>query len=121
MVDGFVFVLVIGCLVLVLAGLVSTLVDRPPGLLHLAAAAVVEVAVVVQVVLAVIGLLTGARVDGLALFIAYAGFAVVVLPLGALFAVEEKTRWSGIVLAVASLALVITLWRMSGVWVGSGA
>lgn len=121
MVDGFVLVLVIGCGVLVAAGLLSALLGRALGLPDLAAAAVVEVAVVVQIVMAVVGLLTGARVDGLALFIAYAGFAVVVLPLGALFAVEEKSRWSGVVLAVASLALIITLWRMSAVWVGSGA
>lgn len=121
MVDGLVLGLVIACLGLVAAGLLAAALNRPLGLAHLAASAVVEIAVLVQVVAAVVGLFTGARVDGLALFIAYAGFALVVLPLGTLFAVEEQTRWSGVVLAVASLALVITLWRMSGVWLGFGA
>lgn len=121
MIDGFVMALVLACLVLLAAGLLATAINRPPGLPHLAGAALVEIAVLVQVLIAVVGLFAGARVDGLVLFIAYAAFAVVVLPLGALFAVEEKTRWSGVVLAVASLALLITLWRMSGVWIGSDA
>ena len=115
--DRFVVVLMMACLVLVLAGLLSSALNRPPGLGHLAAAAAVELGVLAQLVIAAVALVGGASVDGLALFLAYMAFCAVVLPIGALYAVEEKTRWSGVVLAVASLALIITLWRLNGVWV----
>jgi len=46
--------------------------------------------------------------------------ALAVLPAGGLWAVGEKTRWSGGVLAVAALALVVTLVRMDAVWLAGG-
>lgn len=119
MIDGYVTVLLIASLVLLAAGLLATALARPPGIIHFVVAGAIEAAVVVQVIIALVGLVGGARVNGLALFLAYAAFCVVVLPIGALFAVAERTRWSGAVLGVASLALMITLWRLNGVWLGS--
>lgn len=119
MIDGYVTVLMIACGVLLAAGLIASVMSRPPGPLLLVLAAVLEVAVLVQAVIAVVGLMQGARVDGLALFLAYTAFAIVVLPIGALFAVAEPSRWSGVVLGVASLALVVTLWRLNGMWVST--
>lgn len=119
MIDGFVTVLMSACLVLMAAGLLSAALQRAPGLAHLALAAAIAVGVVVQVVIAVVRLIGGAEVDGLALFLAYAAFCLVVLPIGALFAIEEKSRWSGVILAVSSLALIITLWRLNGTWAGA--
>jgi len=118
--DWLVTAIAVGCGLLVLLGLVAMITRRPLGVGHLAVAAVVELAVLGQVVLAVLGLIGGAEVDGLALFLAYLGFAVVVLPAGALWAVGERNRWSGGVLAVAALALVVTLLRLDAVWVAAG-
>ena len=106
----------VGCGVLALLGVIAMIVRRPLGVAHLGAVAVVELAVLVQVVLAIVDLARGAEVDGVALFIAYLAFAVIVLPVGALWAVGEKNRWSGAVLAVAALGLVVTLIRMDAVW-----
>jgi hypothetical protein len=119
--DWLVMAISVGCGLLVLLGLIAMITRRPLGVGHLAVVAVVELAVLTQVVLAVIGLIGGADVDGLALFLAYLGFAVVVLPAGALWAVGEKNRWSGGVLAVAALALVVTLTRLAAVWIMPGA
>jgi hypothetical protein len=119
--DWLVLAISVGCGLLVLLGLIAMITRRPLGVGHLAVAAVVELAVLTQVVLAVIGLIGGAEVEGLALFLAYLGFAVVVVPAGALWAVGEKNRWSGGVLAVAALALVVTLTRLSAVWIMPGA
>ena len=118
--DGLVTAISLGCGVLALLGVIAMIFRRPVGVGHLAATALVEIAVLVQVVLAVTGLARGAEVDGVALFVAYLAFALVVLPAGALWAVGEKNRWSGGVLAVAALALVVTLIRMDSVWLASG-
>jgi hypothetical protein len=118
-IDGFVTVLMSACLALLAAALVSSALRRSPGVAHLAVAAAIEIAVVVQVGIALVRLVGGAEVHGVALFLAYAAFCVVVLPIGTLFAIEEKTRWSGVILAVSSLALIITLWRLNGVWTGT--
>jgi hypothetical protein len=109
-------ILYVGCGVLAVLGLVATLAKRPLGSVHLIAAAVVELGVLVQSIAAVIGLVRGAEVEGLALFLAYLAFAIVVLPAGVLWAVGEPNRWSGAVLAVAALALAVTVLRMDAVW-----
>ena len=127
--DGLNTGIVIAALVLALLGLIATLVRRPLGITHLVGAAGVEIAVLVQAILAVVGLAGGSgEVNGLALFIAYLVFAIVVLPVGTLWALGEpnrwraqgasaaKNQWSGAVLAVASLALVVTLTRLDAVW-----
>jgi hypothetical protein len=114
--DWLVNSIAMGCGILVLLGGFAMITRRPLGVGHLAAAAVVELAVLVQVVLAIIDVIGGAEVESLALFIAYVVFAVIVLPAGALWAVGEKNRWSGAVLGVAALALVVTLLRLDAVW-----
>jgi hypothetical protein len=114
--DWLVNSIALGCGLLVLLGGFAMITRRPLGVGHLIAAALVELAVLVQVVLAVIDIVRGAEVESLALFIAYAGFAVIVLPAGALWAVGEKNRWSGAVLGVAALALVVTMLRLDAVW-----
>lgn len=120
MIDGYVAVLMTACLVLVAAGLLTSLLARQMGVVHLVVTAAAEAAVVAQVIIAVVGLVGGARVESLALFLAYAAFCVVALPIGALFALAEPTRWSGIVVAVAGLALLVTLWRLNELWISSG-
>lgn len=118
--DWFVVSISVGCGVLALLGLLAMITRRPLGVGHLAAAAVVELAVLVQVVLAVVDLFRGADVEGIALAIAYLVFAVIVVPAGALWAVGERNRWSGAVLGVAALALVVTLVRLDAVWLAPG-
>jgi len=120
-VDGLVTAMTVGSLLLVVTGVLSSVINRPPGLPHLVIAALLEIAVVAQAAVACVRLVGGADVNGLALFLAYLAFCVVVLPIGALYAVEERTRWSGVVLAVASLALIVTLYRLDSVWVDAGA
>ena len=80
-----------------------------------------ELMVLVQAVLAVADLVGGAEVDGLALFLAYLVFALIVLPVAAIWALGEPNRWSGAVVDVAALALAVTMVRMDAVWIGRGA
>ncbi len=114
--DWLISAISVACGVLVLLGGVAMITRRPLGVGHLAAVAVVELAVLVQVVIAIVDLVRGAKVEGVALAIAYLLFAVIVLPAGALWALGEKTRWSGAVLGVAALALIVTFLRLDTVW-----
>ena len=102
--------------VVALAGLASTLARRRIGLVHLAGAAVLEVILLVQAVVAGVALAGGHRPAELSTFVAYLG-SVVLLPVaGLLWARTEPTRWAGTVLGVAALAVAVMVWRLLDLW-----
>jgi hypothetical protein len=97
-------------------GALSTVLRRRIGTAHLAAAGVLELLLVVQGVLAVVGLADGHRPVELTTFLAYLG-SVVLLPVaGLLWARTEPTRWAGTVLGVAALTVAVMLWRLVDLW-----
>ncbi len=103
-----------------LAGLVSTLARRRIGLLHLAGAAVLEVLLVVQAVVAAAALAGGQRPPETATFVGYLA-GVVLLPVaGVLWSRTEPSRWAGTVLAVASLVTAVMIWRLVQLWEAPG-
>ncbi|GAA1739367.1 hypothetical protein GCM10009809_38510 [Isoptericola hypogeus] len=94
--------------------------DRAVILRQLFGAAVVEALLVVQAVLA--GVLMATRdhaVDG-PLFWGYVATALVILPVAAVWAFAERTKWSSVVLAVAALTVAFLDWRLWQIW-GAGA
>ena len=102
--------------VLVILGLLSTALRRRTGTAHLVAAGALELLLVVQGALAVVGIAGGHRPVELATFAAYLG-SVVLLPVaGLLWARSEPTRWAGTVLAVAAFAVAVMLWRLLDLW-----
>jgi hypothetical protein len=104
-----------------LAGLASTLARRRIGLLHLAGAAVLEVLLVVQAVVAGAALAGGQRPPETATFVGYLA-GVVLLPVaGVLWSRTEPSRWAGTVLAVASLVTAVMIWRLVQLWEAPGA
>jgi hypothetical protein len=107
--------------VVALAGLASTLAHRRIGLVHLAGAAVLEVLLLVQAVLAGAALAGGERPPETATFLGYLG-GVVLLPVaGVLWSRTEPSRWAGTVLAVASLVTAVMVWRLVQLWEAPGA
>ncbi|SHH36914.1 hypothetical protein SAMN05444351_4634 [Geodermatophilus nigrescens] len=103
-----------------LAGLASTLARRRIGLVHLAGAAVLEVLLVVQAVVAGVALAGGERPPETATFLGYLG-GVVLLPVaGVLWSRTEPSRWAGTVLAVASLVTAVMVWRLVQLWEAPG-
>jgi dolichyl-phosphate-mannose--protein O-mannosyl transferase len=101
-----------------LAGLggLSTALRRRIGSAHLATAALLELLLLVQAVLAVVAVVGGHRPVELVTFSAYLG-SVVLLPVaGVLWARTEPTRWAGTVLGVAALAVAVMLWRLLDLW-----
>lgn len=107
--------------VLAILGVASTVARRRIGVLHLAAAGVLEAVLVVQAAVAVVALVGGTRPAETPTFLGYLIGVLLVPVAGALWARTEPTRWAGTVIAVAALVAVVMVWRLVQVWSGSGA
>lgn len=98
------------CLVLGLAG-------RLPNDLAFGAIAVVEVLLLAQIVVAIIGPAVGNAPTGNALeFWVYLVSAALLPPAAAFWSLIERNRWSTVILGVACLAVAVMLYRMSQIW-----
>ena len=99
------------CVVLGLAG-------RRPNDLSLGAAALVEVLLVVQIVVAIVAPAVGNSPTGSALeFWVYLVTAALLPPLAVLWALLERgSRWSTVVIGVGCLAIAVMVYRMHQIW-----
>ena len=90
--------------------------DRAVVLRQLWGAAVVEAVLAVQAVVALVVVLGGAQVAEPATFWGYVACSLIILPLAAAWAFAERTRWSSVVLLVASVTIAFLQWRLLQVW-----
>lgn len=102
--------------VLALLGIASTVARRRIGLLHLGVAAVLEVLLLVQAVLAVVAMAGGNTPPEAATFAGYLAGIVLVPVAGSLWARTEQTRWAGTVIAVAAVVVAVMIWRLLQLW-----
>lgn len=112
--------LVVACtaaavLVVVLGG-VSTLLRRRIGYVHLAAAGLLEVLLLVQAGVAVAALAGGRRLAETSTFLGYLAGVVLVPVAGVLWSRTERSRWAGTVLAVAAAVAGVMVWRLVRLW-----
>jgi hypothetical protein len=84
------------------------------------ASALLTVVVIVQVVIAIVALAAGERPDEVGTFVGYLIVAVILLPLGTVWALAERSRWGTGVLAVACFALVVVVVRLQDLWSTAG-
>ncbi len=98
-------------------GLTTAVLDKPPGKAQLLYAAGLEVVVVAQSVVALVRLGAGFRPVELATTIGYLVGIVVLLPVAWLWANSERTRFSGVVLAVAAASVAAMTFRLIVLWV----
>ena len=110
--------LTVVALALLLAGwaAVYAVRDRAVVLRQLWGAAVVEAALVVQTIVAIAVVIGGAQVHEPATFVGYVTCSLIILPLAAAWAFAERTRWSSVVLLVASVTIAFMQWRLLQVW-----
>ncbi len=101
----------------VLWGIVTAIKDIPPGRAQLLFAAGVWLVTLVQSVIAAVMIGTGFRPASLATTIGYLIGIVVLIPLAWFWANVERTRFSGIVLAVAAMATLAMTLRLLTLWV----
>ena len=101
----------------VLWGLLTTIANRPPGKAQLLFAALVELATVVQSLIAGARLVGGLRPAELATTIGYLLGIVLLVPIAWFWANTERTRFSGMVLAVAAMGVLAMTLRLLVLWV----
>jgi hypothetical protein len=101
---------------LAVLGVASTLARRRIGLLHLGVAAVLEVLLLIQAVLAVVAMVGGDTPPETATFTGYLAGVVLVPVAGTLWAFTEKTRWAGTVVGVAAAVVAVMAWRLLQLW-----
>ncbi len=107
---------VAACVALAAWAVVFVARDRAVILRQLWGAAVIEGLILVQaVVLAVLGATGTAPTDPVLLW-GYLVTALVILPVAALWAFAERSRWSSVVLAVAALTVAFLEWRLWQIW-----
>ncbi|WP_020669536.1 hypothetical protein [Amycolatopsis nigrescens] len=117
------FAITIAVCSLIVAGwsfLLAALNRAPKGAL-LIGLAVLELLLVAQLVIGVVLLIGGQRPGSMATYLAYLIGSLIVLPLGAFWALAERSRSSTMVLGVACIAVPVMVLRLSEVWSGASA
>ena len=104
-------------LLLAVVGAASTLARRRMGLIHWIVVGLLEAALLVQAVVAVVRLAGGHKVAETATFYGYLIGILLVPVIGAGWAWTERTKWAGTQLAVAGLAVAVMVWRLVQLWV----
>ena len=102
--------------VAVVWGVVTAVADRPPGKAQLLFAAGVWLVTLVQSIIAAVQLGGGFRPQSLPTTIGYLIGIVLLIPLAWFWANVERTRFSGVVLAVAALAVAAMTLRLLALW-----
>ena len=90
--------------------------DRPVVLRQLWAAAVVEAAIIVQVLVAIAVAVGGEPILEPGTFWGYAVATLLILPIAAAWSFAERTRWSSVVLVVAGVTVAFLQWRLLQTW-----
>jgi hypothetical protein len=99
------------CVVLGLAG-------RRPNDITLGATLLVELLLIAQLVVALVAPAAGNPSRGSVLeFYVYLVTALIIPPLGIVWALIERTRWSNVVLGIAGFAIAVMVYRMYQIWV----
>lgn len=98
------------CMVLGLAG-------RRPSDLSVGGLALLELLLIVQIVIAVIAPFVGNPPTGSLLeFWVYLISAALIPPAAVAWALLERSRWSTVIMGIASLAVAVMVWRMYAIW-----
>ncbi|HZI96820.1 MAG TPA: hypothetical protein VFD41_04760 [Actinomycetales bacterium] len=118
MIDVVAWVLVAACLALALWGVVGSVRAARPAGPQLLGMAVLEVALLVQAVVAGVRLVGGADVPSTGTVVAYLVVSVIVLPAGALWGIADRSRWGNGVIAVSCLTAAVLVVRLVQVWGG---
>jgi hypothetical protein len=95
--------------------------NREPQNSLLIGLAVLEVLLIAQLVIGVVLLIGGERPGSIATYLAYLIGCLVVLPVGTLWALAERSRSSTAVLGIACLAIPVMVLRLNEVWSGASA
>jgi hypothetical protein len=117
MIEWFTWSLVVVALVAGILCVVSGLAGKLPADLTMGSAVLVEILLIVQLAIAIVAPLVGNRPTGSLLeFYIYLISAMLIPPLAVVWALVERTRWSTVILGIASLAIAVMVYRMFQIW-----
>jgi hypothetical protein len=120
MIDALAYTVIALAGIAVIWGIATAIANKPSGKAQLLYAAVVEIATLVQSIIAVAKIIGGFRPVELATTIAYLIGIVILIPIAWFWANVERNRFSGIVLAVAALAVLGMTLRLLMLWTPAG-
>jgi hypothetical protein len=110
------WVLVALSLAAMVFAVVLAALDRRINWWVLGLAGAVEVALLAQLVVGIVQLVSTERNVSGVLFIAYLVGALIVLPVGALWAMAESSRWGAGALAIALVVIPVLELRLHDIW-----
>ncbi|GGL17987.1 hypothetical protein [Planomonospora parontospora] len=112
--------LIVFALLVALASLLTTALNKSMGTVLLVALGVLEIGLLVQAGFVVAALAGGEGPDDTATLIGYTAGTVVIPPVAAFWGVGERSRWGPAVIAVAGFAIPGMVGRMLQIWQGMG-
>ena len=96
------------------------LAKRKPSGISIGAIALVQFALVVQLVASIVLVFSGERAkQDTVEFFAYLVVALMIPVAAAFWALIERSRWSTVVLGLAALTVAVMLVRMNQIWTGT--
>jgi hypothetical protein len=114
---GYTAVAVAAALLAGVLAIVLGLAGRKPSDLSLGGAALVELLLIAQLVIAIVAPAAGNRPTGNPIeFAAYLISALVIPPAAVVWALLERTRWATVVVGIACLAVAVMIVRMQIIW-----
>lgn len=116
MIDGLAYAVIVLSLVVGLGIIGLAVADRRPLTLLAYGLITLEAAALVQVLVAIVQVVRGERPDEPATFVGYALTSLLVSPVGAVWALSDKSRWGTGAAGVAALVLSVLTVRMLQVW-----
>ena len=120
MIDALAYAVILFAGAAVIWGLVTAIANKPPGKAQLLYVAGVEAVTMIQSIIATAKIIGGFRPVELATTIGYLIGIVILIPIAWLWANVERTRFSGIVLAVAAFAVLAMTLRLLVLWTPAG-
>lgn len=119
MITGFGVAVAVSAAVVAVWAFVSAARGREPGRALLGALGVVEALLVAQLVIGIVLLISGDRPHSMVTYLAYLVGSLVILPVGTVWALAERSRSSTVILGVACLAIPVMVERIHQIW-GAG-
>lgn len=103
-----------------LLALIMGLVKRKPSGITISALALVQIALVIQLIASIAIVISGqrAKLDTVEFF-AYLIVALMIPIAAAFWALIERTRWSTVIMGVGALTVAVMLVRMNQIWTGT--
>lgn len=108
--------LIYGCFALALFAFGTAAFQRAPGTVNFYLALAAELALLVQLVIAIVKLAGPASAAEPVTFVGYLVASVLIVPIAVFWMIAERTKWGAVVLGIGYLVQVVVMYRLLQVW-----